>query len=251
MQSAIRIDAKASDRTILEDQKGAALNQFLDSLHVEKYWQKDKRINWKTGHCHNSNPINKTHCSLFVAAAGLKLGIYILRPPEHKPKLLANAQRDWLEQQCKSTSPTNKWKRLANGSEAQAAANSDKFVVVSYKNLDPKEPGHIAIVRPGKKDQKQIESEGPDVIQAGDSNHNRVSLKKGFDVHDDIAINPIRYYLYDRKLTPVLISLRDDWLLNKSKKTANKSAAHYKISNGLIPIDENEALKCALHRSKL
>ena len=37
-----------------------------------------------------------THCSAFVASFSKQLGVYMLRPPDHSPTLLANAQMRWL-----------------------------------------------------------------------------------------------------------------------------------------------------------
>lgn len=79
--------------------QGKALTQMLDSMQVEDRWLAGRHINWKTG-LPDGRPYAKsgahTHCSAFVAAAAYRLGIYILRPPEHSQVLLANAQVDWL-----------------------------------------------------------------------------------------------------------------------------------------------------------
>jgi hypothetical protein len=52
-----------------------------------------------------------------------------------------------------------------------------------YRNHDPKKSGHIAIIRPSTKSDGEIGSEGPEVTQAGGTNHNSCSLKEGFRNH--------------------------------------------------------------------
>ena len=75
-------------------------------------------------------PGKHTHCSAFVAAFAKKLGIYILRPPEHGQVLLANAQNEWLP----SAGAAQGWRAVSNALEAQALANSGVLVVASYHN---------------------------------------------------------------------------------------------------------------------
>jgi hypothetical protein len=138
-----------------------------------------------------------THCSAFVAAAAKKLGVYILRPPEHGQKLLANAQNEWLA----AEGPTHGWHKLADAREAQADANRGLLVVASYRNHHDDRPGHIAIVRPGTKTPAQIAAEGPDVIQAGAVNATSISIKAGFAGHPAAwRDNEIAYYAHEVKL---------------------------------------------------
>src|ERR1700730_19160503 len=81
--------------------EGRHLAEVLDSMHVEEHWIAGGIVDWRTG-----DPTGKaitddgkhTHCSQFTAAACEKLGVYILRPPEHSAVLLANAQFEWLPQ---------------------------------------------------------------------------------------------------------------------------------------------------------
>jgi hypothetical protein len=80
--------------------KGLALERFLDGLDVDRRWIAGVHIDWETGIPDGKPeklPGKHTHCSAFVASAAKKLGIYILRPPEHGQVLLANAQFEWLE----------------------------------------------------------------------------------------------------------------------------------------------------------
>ena len=176
--------------------EGQHLAAVLDSMHVEEHWIAGAIVDWRTG-----DPTGKaisdngrhTHCSQFTAAACEKLGIYILRPPEHSAVLLANAQFDWLPKEGVAAG----WSSVANGVAAQDLANRGQVVVAVCQNADPKKSGHIAIVRPGKKTPQQIAAEGPDVIQAGGTNFNSASLKRGFANHPDaFPKGEIRFYAH-------------------------------------------------------
>ncbi|MFM7209802.1 MAG: hypothetical protein ACKOY8_08290, partial [Verrucomicrobiota bacterium] len=126
----------------------------------------------------------------FVAAATFRLGVPLLRPPEHSPVGLASAQNDWLDSGAGRKAG---WVRLRDGAEAQRSATEGRLVLASVKNPDPKRAGHIAIVRPGNKDAAALASEGPDIMQAGGTNFFRTSLKRGFANHpkeyDQIAFH--------------------------------------------------------------
>lgn len=161
---------------------GQKLAAALDAMKVEQLWLSKHIVNWKTG-----EPLNKpitdskshTHCSAFVAAACMRQGIYILRPPEHSTVSLANAQYDWLRDEGKEKG----WKPVKTATEAQHLANKGFVVVATFKEADSKKAGHIAIVRPSIKSRSKIEEEGPQIIQAGMTNANSISLKEGFRYH--------------------------------------------------------------------
>ena len=72
----------------------------LEAMDVLHHWlPRSLHVNWETGDAEPGKPFashGHTHCSMFVAAACSRLGIYILRPPDHIPKFLASAQQDWL-----------------------------------------------------------------------------------------------------------------------------------------------------------
>jgi hypothetical protein len=176
-----------------------AMMKVLDAMGVESKWIAGERVYWDTGlptGVPETSPGKHTHCSAFVAAAAKNLGVYILRPPEHGQKLLANAQNEWLAEE----GATGGWVRLANAGEAQAAANRGLLVVASYHNHHDDRPGHIAIVRPGNKTADQIAAEGPDVIQAGAINKTSISLKDGFAGHPAAwRDHEIVYYAHDVK----------------------------------------------------
>ncbi len=134
-----------------------------------------------------------THCSAFVAAAAKQLGIYILRPPEHKQILLANAQYDWLASQGAQQG----WRPVHDEIEAQTLANRGDLVVAVYKNHHDDKPGHIAIVRPSDKSAAAIRSEGPEITQAGGTNYRDTNLRQGFAGHPAAwGQHEVRFYAH-------------------------------------------------------
>jgi len=184
----------ASAGTITAD--GQRLATSLDAMNVESHWPAGIHVNWETG-IPDGKPEESagkhTHCSAFVAAAAMNLGIYILRPPDHGQILLANAQYDWLE----TEGAKNGWRALRDGQEAQQDANRGMLVVASYKNKHDDKPGHIVIVRPSDKTSSEILSEGPQVTQAGTINHRSIDLKEGFAGHPSAwKNNEVRYYAH-------------------------------------------------------
>jgi hypothetical protein len=177
--------------------KGKILANTLDDMHVEKLWLAKHIVAWKTG-----EPLDQpvadgkahTHCSAFVASACMRCDVYILRPPEHGTVLLANAQYDWLRDSGKKKG----WKTVGSATEAQHLANQGVMVVASFREDDPKKAGHIAIVRPSTKSEQKIQEEGPQIIQAGTSNHQSTSLKEGFKHHPTAwKEQKVRYYSHE------------------------------------------------------
>ena len=177
-----------------------AVSKVLDAMGVESKWIAGEHVYWETGlptGVPETSPGKHTHCSAFVAAAAKNLGVYILRPPEHGQKLLANAQNEWLAEEGAARG----WVRLADANQAQAAANRGLLVVASYHNHHDDRPGHIAIVRPGSKTAEQMAAEGPDVIQAGSVNKTSISLRDGFAGHPAAwRDHEIVYYAHEVKL---------------------------------------------------
>jgi hypothetical protein len=178
---------------------GQKLAATLDSMNVEQHWLAGQHVNWLSGDPSNSvNHVEvtkggSTHCSAFAAAAGNKLGIYLLHPPEHSDLLLASAQQDWLE----GAGAAQGWKPVKTPVEAQSLANKGEFVVVTYKSPDPKKPGHIAIVRPSEKSDADIAAEGPQIIQAGKHNYISTNVKEGFKNHPGaFENNEVRYFVH-------------------------------------------------------
>jgi hypothetical protein len=176
------------------------LEQELDSMGVETKWIAGGHIDWQTGD--NDGEAEKfagrhTHCSAFVASAAEKFGVYILRPPQHPQELLANAQNEWLA----TEGAANGWRALSGPQEAQDAANRGQLVVASYHNHRDDKPGHIAIVRPAEKSARDIEEQGPDVIQAATVNSSSISVKAGFAGHVYAwNNNEIDYYAHSVKI---------------------------------------------------
>ncbi|HJT88263.1 MAG TPA: hypothetical protein VJ732_10415 [Bryobacteraceae bacterium] len=80
--------------------QGQRLLSVLDGMNVEALWLAHEHVNWETGEpdksADYSGPGRSTHCSAFAAAVGKRLGVYMLRPPDHGQILLANAQADWF-----------------------------------------------------------------------------------------------------------------------------------------------------------
>lgn len=175
---------------------GTRLAEFLDGLSVEKLWLPKQIVEWETGKkikdATDGQP--HTHCSAFAAAVCERKGVYLLRPPEHSATHLANAQSDWLREHGAEKG----WAPVATAAEAQRTANHGHLVVAVYRESNPNQHGHIAVVRPGEKDDKQLRDDGPQVIQAGLTNANSTTLKVGFQHHPDaFAKNRIRFYVHE------------------------------------------------------
>jgi hypothetical protein len=162
------------------DSDGRHLAAFLDSMHVEQLWPAGWHVNWRTGEPERKTEKPTSHCSAFTAAAAARLGIYILRPPEHPQVLLANAQFEWLQNQGAEKG----WRRLRGYREAQELANQGQLVVASLANPNSEKPGHIAIVRPSEKSRARLDSDGPEIIQSGLTNYDRTNIVTGFEHHE-------------------------------------------------------------------
>jgi hypothetical protein len=177
--------------------KGEWLARQLDSMGVENKWIAGAHIDWETGLPDGRPEMSigrHTHCSAFVAATAEKLGVYILRPPEHRQVMLANAQNEWLPTDGRGAG----WRAVDGPVEAQKLANRGALVVASYHNHRDDKPGHIAIVRPSNKESAEVLAEGPDVIQAATVNSASISVKAGFAGHVHAwADNEIDYYAHD------------------------------------------------------
>jgi hypothetical protein len=178
---------------------GKKLAEFLDGLDVEHLWDAGKSVAWKTGKpLETQGPPRKgnTHCSAFVAAACLRADVYILRPPEHATKLLANAQCDWLA----GPGAEKGWKPLASAVEAQRLANEGSLVVAVFKEANPEKSGHVAIVRPSEKGEAKVREEGPQICQAGSTNFNSTSLALGFRHHKGAWPGGVKFYVHSLTL---------------------------------------------------
>jgi hypothetical protein len=176
--------------------EGQKLIATLDAMHVDKLWLAGAQVDWRTGETNGkvySVPNGHTHCSAFAAAAAEKLGVYLLRPPEHSSVLLANAQQTWL---C-GAGTNDGWFAVRSPLEAQKLANAGNLVVVTCKNPDPNRPGHIAIVRPSEKSDEKILAEGPEITQAGLHNYIDSNTREGFKNHKDaFEKNQLLYFAH-------------------------------------------------------
>src|SRR5664279_1895329 len=116
---------------------GDRLAATLDGMNVESHWLVHEHVNWETGDpdkgADYEGPGTHSHCSAFAAAAAKKLGVYLLRPPEHGQVLLANAQAEWLESAAGKRSG---WRRLSRMREAQRLANEGNLVLVVFQSAD-------------------------------------------------------------------------------------------------------------------
>jgi hypothetical protein len=176
----LSVQALASEMRV--SPSGKALENMLDSMRVDELWLAGHHVNWKTGMPDGRPYLKKgahTHCSAFVAAVADRLGIYILRPPEHSQIHLANAQVDWL----RAEGNPNGWRELTSGQEAQKLANEGLLVVAAYKTRNPEIAGHIVVVRPYAKHTETLLEEGPQVTQASTYNLSSTTLRRGFRYH--------------------------------------------------------------------
>ncbi|MGH7069355.1 MAG: hypothetical protein ACREFO_05010 [Acetobacteraceae bacterium] len=107
-----------------------------------------------------------------------RMGVYLLRPPEHGQGLLANAQFRWLE----GHGAESGWEEVP-AKAAQRLANQGYLVVAAYENPDPHRSGHIAIVRPSEKSAASLNAHGPEETQAGMHNRLRTTIARGFSDH--------------------------------------------------------------------
>lgn len=176
---------------------GDRLATVLDNMHVESLWLAHEHVNWETGEpdrgASDEGPGNHTHCSAFAASAAKQLGVYLLHPPEHGQILLANAQAEWLAGEPGRQAG---WHSVPDMVAAQRLANRGQLVVVLYQNPDRHVPGHIAIVRPSEKSSERLHENGPEVIQAGQHNHNKINVRIGFENHVGAWPDGVRYYMH-------------------------------------------------------
>jgi len=178
---------------------GQRLAAFLDDTGVDHLWQAGWHVDWRTGETDRKEPGGpeaKTHCSAFVAAVADRLGVYVLRPPDHPQDLLANAQMDWLVQQGRSSG----WQAVGDAGTAQRLANSGVLVLAVFANPDPQRPGHIAVIRPSLKTVAELIADGPQETQAGETNALSTTVAAGFRHHhgawQEAGTGALRFYAH-------------------------------------------------------
>ncbi|MGO9773241.1 MAG: hypothetical protein ACLPSW_27590 [Roseiarcus sp.] len=161
---------------------GRRLAAFLNSTGVDHLWIAGHHIAWDTGQEDAGRPDGreeKTHCSAFAAAVAARLGVYVLRPPDHEQELLANAQMSWLAMSGSGQG----WRTLHGYLEAQQAANRGELVLEAFENLHSHRSGHVAVVRPSDKTLAELDRDGPQETQAGGFNALSTTTAKGFRSH--------------------------------------------------------------------
>jgi hypothetical protein len=162
---------------------GRKLAALLDASGVDHLWLKAQHVIWQTGEPDPARPggtNHNTHCSVFAAAMAQRVGVYLLRPPEHNQSLLANAQMAWLEGDA---GREGGWQPVDTVRDAQAAANRGELVVAVYENPDPHRPGHIAVLRPSEKTMEELDRDGAQEAQAGAVNAVSTAIADGFRHH--------------------------------------------------------------------
>jgi hypothetical protein len=171
--------------------EGKKVAEVLDRMDVKNHWKANIQVYWKTGRPSGKEKGPRTHCSAFVSAACLKLGVPMLNPPPQT--LLANRQQTWLLDEGKKKG----WKQIKDGLTAQELANQGTIVVASYRNPNAKKPGHIAMIRPEEVSPGSIAKKGPRICQAGGTNYNSTDLATGFANHPGaFAKKEILFFAY-------------------------------------------------------
>jgi hypothetical protein len=177
--------------------EGQRLDHVIDSMHVDQLWQAHVHINWETGEqdmpATYTGPDRATHCSSFTASLGEKLGVYLLRPPQHPQQLLASAQAEWFHSKDGVKAG---WTAVATPAEAQTLANQGELVMVVYESPDSHKPGHIAVIRPFPKTPDDLAANGPETAQAGAMNFSNGVARVSFAHHEDAWPNGVRYYAH-------------------------------------------------------
>ena len=95
----VKPTAKAAGCCSVVTPAGQSLVRMLDGMDVNHRWLADRHVHWESGRPEGGVIMDgkpHTHCSAFAAAAGERLGIYMLRPPEHSQLFLASAQGKWF-----------------------------------------------------------------------------------------------------------------------------------------------------------
>ena len=180
---------------------GERLKKAYLAMDVEHLWQSGAHVDWQTGKPDDPNAVHgiKTHCSAFIAALCERQGIYILRPPQHKQELLANAQYDWL---ATAEAKEKGWHLISGNNvytRAQEYANKGHVVVAVFKNPDAHEPGHIAAVIPYRCTPQDLTNDGPKLISASTHNYNFTSLRMCFKHHiTEWPTSAVLFYYNDK-----------------------------------------------------
>lgn len=171
--------------------------RVLEASNIRRLWANGRHIDCNTGMPDRPlayvGPNKSTHCSCFAAAMAKRLGIYLLRPPEHPQQLLANAQVTWLNG---AEARQMGWIRVSRRDVAQRMANQGAFVMAAVQNANPRRPGHVTIVRPEMLTRAQMAEGGLMLAHSGFQNKLRVNEKTAFVRHPGAWPDGIRYFAH-------------------------------------------------------
>jgi hypothetical protein len=180
---------------------GEQLLKLLVSMDVEHLWMSHHKVEWRTGFPKSGR--GGTHCSAFAAAVGERLGIYMLRPPEHSQEFLATAQGRWFEGEH---ARRDGWRQVRTAEEAQSLANRGELVVLFHISPEAEVHGHIAIVRPAVKSMSAMESEGPETMQAGLLNFADGTAKRSFQLHPGVWPSQVGMYAHATRFSDAALA---------------------------------------------
>lgn len=175
---------------------GQQLLHLLDSMDVEHLWLSHHAVHWRSGFPKEVH--GGTHCSAFAAAVADRLGIYLLHPPEHSQEFLASAQGRWL---AGSHARHDGWTRVESPRGAQSLANRGYLVVLVHISPEAEVHGHIAVVRPAEKTDQQIDTDGPETIQAGLRNFADGNAQRSFQLHPGVWPSQVGMYVHETKFS--------------------------------------------------
>jgi hypothetical protein len=178
--------------------EGHQLLRALNSLDVEHHWPANREVQWDTGEPIGS-PVSPvfdpdTHCSLFTAAVGKSVGVYMPRPPRYSQNHLSGAQLAYFDSRSGRGAG---WFTVTSPEQAQALANRGYLVVFGYfrpKSIVEPAAGHVAIVRPSEtRTAAQIRESGVLATQAGTHNHAAISARRAFRASE---LPTLRYFAH-------------------------------------------------------
>src|SRR5215469_6296460 len=112
---------------------GARLAHVLDDSGIMQRWQFGWHVDWRTGEkdrVEPGGPEATTRCSALAAAMAERLGVYVLRPPEHPQHLPANAQIRRL----RDHGPEQDWRQLPPDVSAQETTHRGELVLEAFEN---------------------------------------------------------------------------------------------------------------------
>jgi hypothetical protein len=186
-------DSPTSAEKIPLTAEGRKFAEVLDSMDVENRWKAGHHItDWRTGEADGKEGGPPTHCSLFAAAVCWKLRIPLLGPPPQS--YLSDRQQEWLLKEGKQKG----WRQIEDPVEAQRLANRGTLVLASYRNPEPKRPGHIVVVRPAAVSAEDVKERGPRITQAGAKNYRETDVRTGFRHHPGAwKRGEILYFAYE------------------------------------------------------